>query len=946
MNTFIISPAQNLIEEIISNLVADGLDYSANIVVFPGRRPAHFLRKAMSEKIGSSLIPPVIFSMDDFIDHLYGLKRNDRKLDAIDAAALLFDIHKGMPDRLGSGSFLEPDTFFPVSLKIFRDIEELYIEGISPEKVRGIDALASETVPEKTLKRLQSLSFFYEEFYRKIEAGKYSTRSYRYRYAASNFSAELTDSYKSVILAGFYAFTQAENELCRKLLACNNSKFFFQSGMGLKARLEGLGIKIQETEESPLPKVQFYGSPDTHGQALALGSLLDEMRPSLDTNTVVVLPSPDTLFPVLRQPLAGWDKKSFNVSIGYPLVRTPLFGFMNNLMELVTSMDDDRVYIPAYLNFVLHPYTKNIYFEHGRAELTRIMFHTIEEVLQEERTRKFITLPELEADSLILEKILKKMPHYEKDLSAGRISGHLKSVHDNTIRRFLSFQDVGAFGQTCSRLLEYIFNNSSAKLHPLFHPFSEAFIKALDELSRSLMKDIRFKERASYFSFFKRYISSCHSPFEGTPIRGLQVLGFLETRNLNFERVIIMDVNEDVLPDTSREDSLMPFKAREILGIPTYIDRDRLASYYFDLLCRGAKEVHLFFRESDKHERSRFVEKLLWDLQVRDREKDAKRYIRQVQYRVDLKNSMPMEICKDDETTDFLKGFAFSATALNAYLRCPIRFYYSYVLGLRKQDEVSEGLENREIGIVVHDVLSKYFGNKLGRVLHREDIDKAEMGRLAEELFRGKFGAGPTGAVYLLKRQIKKHLNELLNNYFIPLVDGNKISVLGVEEKISAQDFGSFKIKGAIDMIQKRGDEHVIVDYKISSDTSYLNINMAKLDISNRESWNKAIKSIQLPFYLLLYAAKSGIRIEDMNGMFLLLGKSSLDNKIELPLFSEKLPKSDFKMLEAVIAGLLNELTDPAVPFKPAYDRKNECPICDFAYICGTQWITKPGFGS
>src|SRR5512143_1714724 len=160
-------------------------------------------------------------------------------------------------------------------------------------------------------------------------------------------------------------------------------------------------------------------------------------------------------------------------------------------------------------------------------------------------------------------------------------------IHNNTIERFLSFQNVGDFAKKCIDLLVYIFNESTARLHPLFYPFAESFITFLDLLGRSLMREIAFAERPSYFIFLRRYVMTCHTPFTGTPLKGLQVLGFLETRNLKFDKVFVLDSNEEVLPDTKKEETLMPFKAREILGLPTYMDRDKLAAYYFDSLLGG-----------------------------------------------------------------------------------------------------------------------------------------------------------------------------------------------------------------------------------------------------------------------------------------------------------------------------------------------------------------------
>ena len=360
-------------------------------------------------------------------------------------------------------------------------------------------------------------------------------------------------------------------------------------------------------------------------------------------------------------------------------------------MEVVITMDGDRLYVPYYLEFILHPYTKNIYFQ-GRADLTRILFHAIEETLTEKRTRKFLSLSELESDEAILDAIKEKVLRGEPDITLKMMRDHLEGIHAHTVRKMLSFKDVGDFARKLKEVVEYIYRNSTARLHPFFYPYSESFVTHLDLLSKSLMKEIRFQEVGSYFTLLRKYLMTSYTPFTGTPLKGVQVLGFLETRNLKFERVFFLDANEGILPDTTREDSFLPFKARQVLGLPTYLDREEIMLYTFDTLIRGAKEVHLFYVENDQKERSRFVEKLLWKRQKREGKRDEKRYVQTIQYSVNLKSERPRPIEKSEEMIRFLKEYPFSATSLNTYLSCPLQFYYEYVLGLREREVVLGGV--------------------------------------------------------------------------------------------------------------------------------------------------------------------------------------------------------------------------------------------------------------
>ena len=940
MNIRVIPPAQSLIDEIIPHLVERDLDYSEDMVVFPGKRPSHFLRRALARQVRGSFVPPVIFSMDEFIDFLYEQRFFRRKLEAIDAVALLYDIHKKAKDPLGKDGFMTPDSFFPVGLKIYRDLEELCIEGIKPARVKEIQHFADEVIPEQTLLRLQSLSFFYEEFYKAAEIQGLSTRSLRYRAVAEGIENAELGKFRRIIFAGFFALTGAEKDLFKKLSSLVHALFIFQDGPGMRENIDNMGWSfIQPAPEDSEPDTHFYRSPDTHGQVYAMSSVLRQGPAVPGEKTVIVLPSAETLFPLLRHGLADVEENDYNVSLGYPLFRTPIFGFLNNLMELITSMEGTRLYLPDYLRFLLHPYTKNIYFN-GSAEITRIIFHTLEEELSRNRTKTFLPLKEIEEDEKLLDRIMEKIPQEGGKVTKNAIRKHLKGIHENTIERFLSFENVKDFAEKCIALLTYVFNESTARLHPLFYPFSESFIRSLDVISRSLMRDISFAERASYFTFFRKYLMTCHSPFEGTPLRGLQILGFLETRNLKFDKVIVLDANEGVIPDTKKEDTLLPFRAREILGLPTYIDKDKLAAYYFETLIKGAKEVHLHFIESDRQERSRFVEKLLWEKQKREETRNPDSYLNSVRYKVGLKNAEPEDAMKTDDIVRYLKSFTYSATALDRYLRCPMQFYYAYVLRIGKREEISGDIEKSDIGKFVHRVISRYFAKRRGHALNEKDISVREMELLAEELFSRDYGESPTGAVYLLKKQIKNHLRDLLSKYYLPLIRKEALAILDNERDIRIS-MDSFNLKGRLDSVENRGGKICIIDYKTSANPAYLKINFNKLDRDDRDSWNEAIGTLQLPFYLLLYSKQNGVGIKDLYGIFVLLGQSGISEKSELPLFEGVEKEPTFDMLKDIISRLLREIVDPSSSFKPAPDKKSACPFCDFRNICGTQWVTQ-----
>jgi ATP-dependent helicase/nuclease subunit B len=950
VKTLLISPRENLIEAILPHLKGAERDYSQSLVIFPGKRPSHFLRKALARRTAGSFIPPLIFSMDEFVDFAFARGRGESAggIDAIDAIALLYDLHRKAPNPIGGHRFLTPDTFFPLGLKLFRDIEELRIEGIRVGQVKEVDSLLSEGVPDRSLEQLQTLSYFYEEFYKTLEASGYSSRSVRYEDVARRATEADLAGFEQIVIGGFFALTRTEQILFGKMATWKNVLFLFQEGPGIEKTLRDTGLHPDrspgaEEEGATESEIHFYRSPDTHGQVFSLSSVLKKTfsgPSSPDEKNVIVLPAVETLFPLYHHSLSLFDSESFNISLGYPLHRTPVYAFLNNLMELILSMDGERVYVPDYLAFVLHPYTKNIYHK-GNAETTRVMFHTLEEELTVSRGRAFLTLAEIENNGDLLKKIVERIPRDEGTVTEGELRDHLRTIHHHTIETFLSFNDVRDFASKAIDLLNYVFTHSTASLHPLLYPFAESFIRSLDTISRSLMKELIFSETRSYFMLFRKYIMTCYSPFEGTPLRGLQVLGVLETRNLSFDRVFFLDMNEEVIPDTRKDDTLLPFKVRERLELPTYLDRDRLAAYSFDTLCKGAREVHLFFIENDVKERSRFVERLLWDKQKRDRVTDPAPYINSIQYRINLENKIPAPIEKTADMIRFLLDTTYSPTVLDTYLSCPLQFYYSTALRIDKREEATGDIERADIGKVVHDALSVFFGKRKGHILKETEIDLKEVDSIVEDLFAKDYGRDLSGTAYLVKKQIKTHLREFLRGYTIPLIREQPVTILNVEQTLRI-DKESFHLKGRLDHVERRGHGICILDYKTSGNPTPLKINLDKFDPERRETRELAIGSLQLPFYLLLYSEATGEKISDLNGMYLLLGRTSLDREIELPFFEDHDGKIEkYELLKTVIFALCKEIVSPEIPFRPAVDRRGCCPVCDFRYICGTQWVVR-----
>ena len=1065
----LISPRDNFIQAVAARLRPDGergakdspevagtkagaKDYSGQWVVFPEKRPAYYLRKALAERERTSFIPPLLDSMDGFVSRVYEerLGIGGRLIDPLDAVALLFEIHRqeggfgsagerpentlgsgvlgetggqGAPAggsqgggktkrrALGHDHFLSADSFFPLGMKMYHDLEELCLAGARTSDIRDLDLSREfeEKISPAARGRLQSLAAFYEKFYAVVRERGYSTLGSRSRAVLDGLKPELFAGFEKIIFAGFYSLTKVERQIIRTMMNWENCSLLLMTGRGLelllaelgpegvalieKAREEnkGLSEKKQENKGGPAygetkdedsgkcdpgiegeksreptsvltePEIELFKSPDTHGQIFAFNKAMEEKlrdRAGFDEKQAVILPAAETLFPLYQQTLTALGDDNFNISMGYPLSRTPIYTFFDQLMELVQSRDEDgRLYGPHYLRFVLHPYTKNIYFPSGtgteagagseekRADLTRILFHAIEGEMTQgrRRTKSFWKLDEIESDAAVGEAVEEMLKGVENPPEPASLMEHLRSIHANTIGLFGEIRNVGDFAAKMARVLDYVYENSTARLHHFFHPFAEAFTRQLDGLGKSLLEGMEFEDRGGYFNLFRKVVASGTVPFEGTPLRGLQVLGFWEARCIPFEDVSIMDVNEDVLPSFKREDTLLPFAARKRLGLPTYQENERRMEYYLDTLVRGARKVRLFFVENNDKERSRFVEKLVWERQKREGERGADKYVRTIQYRVALTRGETPPVEKSGGVAEFLRGIKFSATALDMYLRCPLQFYYSRVLGIEEKEEIGEQMEKKDIGSFVHNVLEEYFRKFAGIAVRERDLDIGELDRIIGRKFEESYGGDMAGSAYLLKLQVERHLEEFVMNYQIPVIrdlakQGKPLVILGLEQFVEAEiSGGKFELSARLDRSEKRGDDIYILDYKTGASEKSVGINFKKLEPDNRESWSEAIGSVQIPFYNLVYSRAHDLPRERVQSRFLMLGKSHLSPKIEYSPYDAddiNARREQIGMMEHIIVGLIKEIIDPARPFEPTSDSVRTCPACPYAYIC------------
>jgi ATP-dependent helicase/nuclease subunit B len=934
----IISPSQNLVHAVVEQLPDNVRDFSRFSVVFPGKRPAHFVRKALAEKVGGGYIPPRIFSIDSFIEHLIseklGLHR--KALGNLDAVALLFDLHTHIEQRLGGEHFKYIDRFVGVGLKLYAELEELVMADVQK---RAMD----EGLAQVPLSRFQALPAYYTQFYGTVQEKGLATRALNYRTVAENVNALDFASEENIIFAGFYAYTILEQRIFTSILRRENTTFVAHHGPGLGRRLETIGIDIG-TEEAPGPErapvCHFYQSSDTHGQVFAVSQKIKSMQDAgtpINERTVIVLPTSDALFPVVHQTLPLLPADQYNISLGYPLQRTPLYGFFSTLMELSAGTHHGRVPASTYTAFILHPYTKNILFGQ-RADVSRVLFHSLETSLAEGQSMMFVSLEELEGRNDLFESISLSLAASDIEISAVELKEHLRNIHDQTIRKVFWFESLGDFSAKLTDILHYIHRHSTATRHPLFRPYAETFVNLLGTLGDSMLASLSLSDVAAYGTFFRNAVSAEEVPFPGTPLKGLQVIGFLETRNLSFDTVFLLNATDDILPGGRGHDVLLPQRLREALGMETHRDRERLMEYYFSTLLGGAREVHCFFTESGRHEKSRFLEKLLWNQQKDRRSLDLDDVVQVVRYNVQLATTKPSSVAKSGNVIDHLRQFAFTATALDTYLTCPLKFYYAHVLHLSEKEDVSEDVGEREIGSMVHQILTSFFQGSEGRPLTTADLDSGRLRLTIDRLFAEQYSSELIGPAFLVKQQITRQLDEFLKHYQAPMIATGPVEIVGLEQDLAVTSDG-YRFAGRLDRIEKRGEQHVILDYKTGSNDQRMRINPGKIVNDDPNSWRDAIGSFQLVMYMLLYSKARGVPLDRITPSYLLLGKNRITGGIEVDVGAGKHTAEEvYRLVQPIMLNVIEEILDPKRPFEATDQLNTTCPRCPYNALCGTSW--------
>jgi hypothetical protein len=720
---------------------------------------------------------------------------------------------------------------------------------------------------------------------------------------------------KKIFFIGFNALNKAEELLFQKVLENGNSEIYWdideaffnsnhQAGKFIRKykkewkyfenkKLKSLG----NTFLSP-KKIQVIGAAKNNTQIKYIGEILEE-NPDFK-NTALVL-ADETLLPITLNSLPK-NIQAINITMGYPLKDIPTTSLLFSVFQLFVSQEKlqkksvNEFYYKDVIRFFKH---QSIYGLISTIDdFTSEIAKENQTFINEERLLEFLEDQTVEVKNVVL-NLFKPF-----------------DVVDDFIDRILDLinllkEDVNSLEK------EYLF-----RFHTVFTQL------------KTLQNEFHYFTDLKILSqFFQQLISSESLSFQGEPLKGLQLMGMLETRVLDFENIILASANEGVLPASSQQNSFIPFDVKIEFGLPTYREKDAIFSYHFFRLLQRAKNVFILYNtEHDvfgSGEKSRFV------TQLEMMRTDIVQKIvspKVVAQKVELK-----EIAKNDLVFERLRELAkagFSPSSLTNYLYNPVAFYKQKVLRIKEFDDVEETVAYNTLGTVVHETLDELYKPFIGKFLTVDAI--LQMEKITKYLivkhFKLQFKNGDlrTGKNRLIFEVANRFVvNFLAQEKKLLKDENNQLKIIATEENLSAEieidgiDF-PIRIHGNVDRVDELNGEIRIIDYKSgmvkSSELKVLNFDQLR----EREQY----KAIQVLLYAFLYSKskkydsskniKAGIfSFKNLNEEFLAINFSSNYRTPDTIITQEKL---DEFLVE--IKLYIKEIYNPAIGFIEPADLK------------------------
>lgn len=913
----------SFLEKIAAVVIQDYSDKLAETtIILPNKRAKVFLIEALKKETQKTILSPNIISIEDFVQDVASI----RSIDAIELLFEFYEVYLSITEKQNQQSFELFANWAKTLLQDFNEIDRYlldpsyvlsYLKDIEDIKKWGIEVENKTKLLENYIDFWKLLPLYYESLYGHLLNKAIGYQGLIYREAVNNLNHfSNTISNHNFIFAGFNALNAAEEKIVQHLLALDQARIYWDVDQTfLNDPFHDAGLFVRRFKQnwkhykshpfewivddfSQSKNIQVIGTPKTIGQAKLAGSIIEDLiiaNPAASLDKVaVVLGEENLLIPILYALPSSVG--ALNITMGYSGKNNPSQILVAKFFKMHTNALSRAggsyvFYYKDVLDILTHPLVEPYADSNHLVKIIK------------ENNYTFITL----------NKILELNPNSSKLFS-------------------LLFQkwENGSIAvlENISAILLLIKENFSSdnEEEKIAKTFVYAVFKVINKLINYYSQHKHIDNIDTLHAIYKQIIDVAEVSFEGEPLRGLQLMGVLESRVLDFETVIVTSMNEGKFPAGKSQNSFIPYDVKKELGLPTFKEKDAIYTYHFYHLLQRAKNIYLIYNTEndglDAGERSRFITQL-------EVEKQSKHNLTFDIYNPVLPDTayQPMVVPKSEAVLERLKEIAaagFSPSALTSYIRNPIDFYFQKILRIREVEEVEENIALNTLGTIIHETLKALYDPFIDKFISEADIKNC-FNLLDDEVLKQfklvyKEGEIKKGRNLLAFEVAKRNVSNFLKMELDAVKNGDAVKIIALEKTFERElnhpnlPFPVL-IKGNVDRIELRNGRIRIIDYKTG-----------KVEKANvvLKSWNgltqelKNDKIIQVLAYAFMFENEAGdipmevgiISFKNLKSGFLPFSFKE-DKELNLTVTNEILKN----YLEEIVL-LLKEILDVTIPFE------------------------------
>jgi hypothetical protein len=904
---------KSFISTVIDSIYKKHKSFNNLIFVLPSQRACVFLKEELLKQIPSTSFLPKIESIENYIQELADIH-------LIDNTQLIFEFYSIYKQHIPNDNLESFESFSQwatIALHDFNEIDSYLVNSkdffSNLKDIKKLDKWFQNKKPSKLainyLQFFEYLNILYDALYEKLKNHKFGYQGLIYKEATENIEFYIENNKDNhIVFVGFNALNKAEEYIFQELLNSNLATIYWDANESFFNKTNEAGIFLRkyknewsfykknpflwnQNETNEFQKIHLIGAPKNITQIKYVGELLTKFK---DFNKTALVLADENLLTLTLNSLPK-NVENINITMGYPLKDIPLANLFEKLFKL--HLNQQKFNKVTELQF----YYKDILSLLNDSFLNKLYENSLQKIIA---------------------KIKKENSLF---LSVNDLKNYITT---NEIQELSLLFSLFTFSNNINKIIKQcclLINELKQFVEGVEKEYLFRFYNVFQQLETLNSTYNHIADLKTLTLFYNQILQREKLSFEGEPLQGLQLMGMLETRVLDFDTVIMTSVNEGILPNGKTDFSFIPYDVKKYFGLPTYQEKDAIFSYHFQRLLQRAKNIYLIYNtETDGYgsgEKSRF----LTQIEIRNPAVSKKIISPKVENII-----FPLvEIKKTPEIILQLKKVfskGISPSALATYIYNPISFYEQKILEIKDVDEVEETIAANTMGSVIHDVLEQMYKPFIGKFLNKFDV--AEMQKRTNLLLNTYFekhylkGNIKHGKNKLIFEVCKNYINLFLKQELQLLQQKKQLKIIALEEKLNCKitvkgiDF-PIKLNGIVDRIDELDGVTRIIDYK----TGKVENNQLKVpDFSVISEDYKYTKAMQVMLYSYMFTSTSNttfkhlesgiISFKNLKSGFIKMNFSEKYRGVDNEVSDEKI--HDF-MLE--INHLFLEILNPEIPF-------------------------------